>query len=169
MSTEKSSFSIECKRLRLVSLREEFVHETLSWRNNDSVRVWFKNSGLISSEQHLRWFGGYMARHDDYVFVMQHFDGTLLGQLSIYGIDRVLGVAEVGRFITVPEFQGLGYFQEGFSGLANFAFGVMGLRSIFLEVFKSNHAALRAYERLGFRLTGELGGELVRMELLRPF
>ena len=59
----------------------------------------------------------------------------------------------------------------------DFAFGVLGLHRLSLEVFSFNHRAQRVYQKAGFRqegilrdavLDGQTYGDIILMSLLEP-
>src|SRR5665213_1908803 len=93
-------------QLRLIT--EADLDLTIGWRNREDVRRWFKNSQIITIEQHRAWFAQYAPRNDDFVFIVEAL-GRPVGQASVYGIEWEKGSAEVGRFIAAPGASGRGY------------------------------------------------------------
>ncbi|MFC4860139.1 GNAT family N-acetyltransferase [Pseudomonas sp. MAHUQ-62] len=159
MKRSVSPFGNSAIRLRLIE--EQDLLATLSWRNREEARVWFKSSGLLSYEQHRNWFLRYQEKDDDFLFVIEA-DGNLVGQASVYGIDWDSGTAEVGRFLVAPEGAGKGYIHRACTELARFCGTELNLEYIFLEVFEHNERALRIYQQNGFVEERRYDG-LVRM------
>ena len=154
-------FGNDTLRLRLIG--ESDLALTRAWRNRDQVRVWFKTSAPISPEQHQAWFESYRERDDDFVFIIEA-EGESVGQASVYGIDWHQGVAEIGRFLVAPEWQGRGYIGRACEALVAFCGGAVGLTYLFLEVLDGNSRAISLYERNGFCVRSRDDG-LVRLDL----
>jgi len=152
-------FGNEVVQLRLIA--EADLGMTLGWRNGDDVRTWFKNSQIITTDQHRAWFAQYSARDDDFLFVVEA-RGRPVGQASVYGIDRQAGAAEVGRFLVAPEATGRGYIGLACAELLRFCADVLNLKSVFLEVKENNQRAIRIYARSGFREEARADG-MIRM------
>ncbi len=157
--------AIRATRVHLRLLAEDDLEMTLAWRNRDDVRRWFKQSDVISLENHRAWFNKHQLVDDAFMFVVEENEtGAPVGQVSIYAIDREVGEAEVGRFIAAPGISGKGYIREAISALVQFAFNELSLQRVYLEVLADNARAIRLYESLGFRKHGEHDG-LLLMEL----
>jgi diamine N-acetyltransferase len=136
-------------QVQLRLLAETDLGLTRTWRNREDVRVWFKNSSLISAEQHRAWYLRYATRDDDLVFVVEA-DGRPVGQASVYNINRAEGTAEIGRFVVAPEAKGRGFIGLACSELLRFCGEALNLRHVFLEVKEGNARAIKIYERNGF-------------------
>lgn len=148
-------------RLRLAEARD--LPTTLAWRNRDDARVWFKTPTLLSMENHAAWFGRYLEKDDDFLFIVEA-SGQPVGQASVYDIDWAAGSAEIGRFLVAPEAAGQGHISAACAELVKFCAGPLGLRYLFLEVLEGNERALRVYRRNGFAQESQ-GGGLIRMGL----
>jgi len=99
-----------------------------------------------------------------------------IGNCGLMGIDRDNRTATLGIFIGERDCRGRGFGTEAVRTLCRFAFEEMDLRKIRLDTHAGNEAALKAYERVGFRREGLLRQEfyrhgraldVVRMGLLR--
>ena len=146
-------------QLRLMT--EADLETTIAWRNRDDARIWFKNSQIITMDQHRAWFAQYALKHDDFLFVVENRNQPV-GQASVYGIDWEKGIAEVGRFLVAPEAGGRGFIGLACSELLQFCQRTLNLRSVFLEVKENNERAIRIYERNGFQEEARTEG-MVRM------
>ncbi len=142
------SFGEDALRLRLIE--ESDLHETLSWRNRDEARVWFKTSAPLTYEQHSNWFHQrYQPNENDFLFVVVA-DGSLVGQASVYAIDWQTRSAEIGRFLVDPEHAGRGYISRACAILLDICWDVLDLEYVFLEVIETNDRAIRLYLKHGF-------------------
>ena len=149
---------IRASRVRLRLLAEDDLEMTLAWRNRDDVRRWFRQSDVISMESHRAWFTQHQLVDDSIMFVVEDTAGEAVGQVSIYGVDREVGEAEVGRFIAAPGASGKGFIREAINALVEFAFAELALQRVYLEVYADNLRAVRLYELIGFQKTGEANG-----------
>lgn len=147
MKRNVAPFGNDVVRLRLIE--EKDLETTLSWRNRDEVRVWFKTASLISLDQHRAWYQSYRKKDDDFLFVIEA-NHKLVGQASVYGIDWDSLRAEVGRFLVAPGEGGKGYISQACGQLVRFCAGTLGITYLFLEVFENNEKAIRVYKRNGF-------------------
>ncbi|MFC1937895.1 GNAT family N-acetyltransferase [Chloroflexota bacterium] len=80
-------------------------------------------------------------------------DKKAIGYTSIKGISETETRAEVGIAIMEREYRGQGYGTEALRHLTDYAFNELALNLLGLTVFPSNHRAIRAYEKVGFRKT----------------
>ncbi|MFC2008056.1 GNAT family N-acetyltransferase, partial [Chloroflexota bacterium] len=76
-----------------------------------------------------------------------------IGYVSIKGIDKVQGHAEVGIAIMDKEYRGKGYGTEALKQAVNYAFNEIALTFIGLTVFPSNQRAVQSYKKIGFQET----------------
>ena len=138
-------------RLRLIT--ENDLPLTLAWRNLENNRKWFKNSHLISSEEHFSWYKAYTEKDDDFVFIVETsgIPNRSVGQASIYKIDWKNRTAEIGRFVVSPKWAGRGLMKKASQAIVLLAFSVFGLKSLHLEVFDKNARAKHIYEECGFK------------------
>ena len=158
-----------CIALRL--LEERDLPTTLRWRNQDHIRKWFIHSDILTVEQHTSWFEDYKTSDSDFVFIIVEtcdFDKPV-GQISLYRIDWSLKQAEFGRLlIGESEVRHRGMARKATELLVDFGFRQLGLKRIYLEVFKSNTTAISLYQKCGFSLEGDADG-LVLMSINSPF
>jgi len=158
-------FGDEFISLRLIE--ESDLETTLSWRNRDDARVWFKTSSQLTLEQHQAWFHRYLNKDDDFLFVVEA-GGKLVGQASVYDIHWNEGTAELGRFLAAPEARGKGWISDACGELMEFCRANLGLSYLYLEVIETNEKAIRVYKRNNFGEERHYDG-LIRMSCsLRP-
>jgi ribosomal protein S18 acetylase RimI-like enzyme len=77
-------------------------------------------------------------------------DGELVAVAGVHVASRNEGVAAVGNIFTLPDYRGQGLAQIVTSAVV-MAIREVGIRTIGLNVENTNTAAIRAYERVGFR------------------
>ncbi len=162
MKRSLPSFDEGAMRLRLIE--ESDLHETLSWRNRDEARVWFKTSTPLTYEQHANWFHQrYQPSETDFLFVVEA-DGKLVGQASVYGIDWQNRTAEVGRFLVDADQAGRGHIGRACGVLLDICWHTLNLDYVFLEVIETNERAIHLYRKHGFSEEQRYDG-LIRMGL----
>lgn len=134
--------------LRLEPLGPQHIEAVRLIRNDDRVRVGFRNSGVVAPEDQAAWFARYDADDSDRMWVVVDADGTVLGAAALYGIGG--GEAEFGRLMVHPDLgrgRGLGLLLT--SALLDEA-QVLGLTRVRLVVKSDNMPARTVYERAGY-------------------
>ncbi|MDP9383916.1 MAG: GNAT family N-acetyltransferase [Actinomycetota bacterium] len=86
-------------------------------------------------------------------------DLTPVGSGGLFGIGHLMGRAGLG--ILLGERRGRGIGTDAVRLLLRWAFADLGLHNVMLEAHAWSEAALRAYERAGFRLVGRRRGSLM--------
>jgi RimJ/RimL family protein N-acetyltransferase len=143
-------------RLRLLTVED--LPFTLSWRNREDIRHQFIHSDIIDWENHLAWWKNYKNKSDDFVFIIE--DTEILkrpvGQISIYNIDLQKLEAEYGRLMIGDiEAKRKGWAKKATNILVNWAFEVIKLNNIYLNVLKTNTVATNLYQQCGFSICSE--------------
>jgi len=85
-----------------------------------------------------------------------------VGNCGLVAIDRDNRTATLGILIGERDCRGKGFGAEAIRVLCRFAFEEMDLRKIRLDAHAENAAALKTYERVGFRREGILREEVYR-------
>ena len=85
--------------------------------------------------------------------IISAINNKAIGYVSIKGINKSEGRAEVGIAIMEREYRGKGYGTETLKQAVDYAFNELGLTLLGLTVFPSNHRAIQAYEKVGFQKT----------------
>jgi RimJ/RimL family protein N-acetyltransferase len=126
---------------------------TLTWRNREDIRHHFIDSDIISRKKHLAWWEEYRTKNNDFVFIIVETEklNRSVGQVSLYHIDLERSEAEYGRLmIGDDEARGRGIARRATDLLIAWSFDSLGLKRIYLEIFKDNAIALKLYRRCGF-------------------
>jgi len=89
------------------------------------------------------------------VFVVERKrDGQAIGVVGLHQIDWVQRRCVSGSFIGPPRLRGEGYGTEAKSLLLDYAFGELGMQSVWALVFADNTPSIRALEKQGYRRGG---------------
>ncbi len=106
-------------------------------------------------EQEQAWYDEAPAAEHSVTFTLiERATWRPIGTIGLNDIDHRNGRAELGIMIGEPECRGKGYGTEATRLLLDYAFTALGLHNVMLRVFSFNTAAIRAYERAGFREFG---------------
>lgn len=100
-----------------------------------------------------RWFRDYERRTDEQIFAIE-MGSVHIGNLGFHRIDRAHRKAEIGIVIGEPALWSKGYGTEAMDVALRYAFDVLGLNKVSLDVLEYNTRAIRMYERLGFQPEG---------------
>ncbi len=144
-----------------VMLREYQSEDTRSIRGwvNDldtvrylSARYWMPQSYTDTADfvEHAMRAGTNGA----YFVIASREDGAYLGQVDLFSINWRLRSAELAMVIGNEAARGKGIGQEALGLMLGYAFGMLGLERVELEVATGNRRAIRCYEKAGMKLEG---------------
>lgn len=162
-------------RLRLREITEADAPHVVRWRNTPEARAGFFSSAVVTLDTHRAFMRARKAH--DLVFVFEtipprlpelHQGDTILlpiqhglaafpapiGMSSITIHDPAKPVGEFGRFIIDPALDGQGYGREGSYLCMRYAFEVLRLESLWLDVFADNDAVVNMDRGTGFEDAG---------------
>ena len=140
---------IKSERIYLKPIGEndiEWLRETRNkYKNN------FFDANEISKEQQRSWYERYQENSTDRMFIIKLKSGEYIGTIALYNIDIGSRKAVLGRVLLLEEFRGHGYAEEAVKLLTDYAFSIMKLYKIKVEVHQDNLDALAIYARAGFK------------------
>lgn len=84
------------------------------------------------------------------------YDGDTLIGFATYGFDKENDRFEMVSLMLGYQFQGRGYGKKAISLVLNEMIERLGCDEIYLSVIPENEAAIRVYEAVGFKPTGEI-------------
>ena len=89
-----------------------------------------------------------------YFVIANPENGAYLGQIDLFSINWRLRSGEMAIVLAGEAARGKGTGTEAIGLMLDYAFGMLGLERVELEVATDNHRAIRCYEKSGFRLEG---------------
>jgi RimJ/RimL family protein N-acetyltransferase len=143
-------------KVRLRAITTSDVDDYVRWMNDVEVTRNIGRVGRFSREQEAE----FIAQHQqsgDYFFAIEAIDGPQpvhIGNIGLFDQDQRNRQAELGIMIGEPDYWGKGYGSAAIRLLLEFGFGELNLQRVHLRVFAFNKRAIRAYEKVGFRLDG---------------
>lgn len=123
------------------------------WINDESNNTYLHYELPLEIEKTQRWFEAIKNRTDRYDAVIE-VDGIPVGVIGLLNIDRVNLKAEY--YITLGEgsYKGKGISYVASKQLLQYAFEVLGMNKVYLNVDADNIAACNLYEKIGFGCEG---------------
>ncbi len=140
-------------RVVLRPLAASDLRRCVKWFSDPQVIHFLGRSHPVTLAGEERWFRDYERRADEQIFAIE-VDGTHVGNLGLHRIDRTHRKAEIGIVIGEPDYWDRGFGTEAMDVALRYAFGVLQVHKVSLEVLEYNQRALRTYERLGFQREG---------------
>jgi len=99
----------------------------------------------------------------DYFFSVRTLEeDKLIGYFSLFRVDLIHSEAWVGIGIGERDFWGKGYGTDMMKLCLQYAFNELNMHRVSLGVFAYNQRALRAYEKVGFRMEGRTRKDTLR-------
>lgn len=89
-------------------------------------------------------------------------DDRLIGFVALHSIEWNNRAGQVSIGIGEPGYRGKGYGSDALRLVLRYAFDELNLERVGLDVISGNAAAIRAYERAGFRQEGALRRAVLR-------
>jgi len=113
---------------------------------------------MINLETEKRWIEEALKNGDQsYAIVLNETD-ELLGNIGLFELKQIYGTATLGLFIGEEEKRGKGYGTEALKLMVGYAFDVLNLRNIMLNVYEFNENAYKSYIKAGFKEMGRRRG-----------
>lgn len=146
------------RRILLRDYRPEDIGAIRGWVNDlETVRYLSTRYWMPQSQTDTADFVDHAMRagsNGAYFVIADANSGEYLGQIDLFSINWRLRAAEMAIVMGSEQARGRGIGQEAISVLLGYAFGLLGLERVELEVATDNLRAVRCYERAGFVLEG---------------
>jgi RimJ/RimL family protein N-acetyltransferase len=161
--SEQPLILIRGERVGLGPVRRDLIPTYQRWMNTIEVtRTLAAPSHPFTFETEQQWFDSSATERGAITFTIFELP-TLrpIGNTGFHVVDHVNDCAEFGIMLGEPDAWGKGYGTEATRLMLHYAFDVLGLHNVFLEVYASNVGAIRAYEKAGFKPIGVRRGAKV--------
>jgi diamine N-acetyltransferase len=140
----------------LTALREEDSDKLFDWINDRDLVLLNAPFRPIGESHHRTWFKSIQDRDDVVIFAIREKGGRLVGTCQLMNRNSVHRSADLQIRIGDPADRGHGYGTSAVQQLLRFAFRDWNLHRVQLYVIEGNEAALRTYEKCGFKREGVL-------------
>lgn len=125
----------------------------LEWRNHPDIRKWMYNQYEISLDEHLNFIESLKNKKDKLYFLVKK-NSKYIGVIDFYDIDNNKKEAKFGLYKN-PYEKTVGIGKILIETVIEFAFNILKLKKLKLEVFNENKKARNLYKRYNFRKIGE--------------
>lgn len=131
---------------------EDATPRYLSWLSDADARRFIVAAATTSELADLRRYVSERSGRQDVLFlgIFSRADGLHIGNIKYEPLDPVAGYAIMGILIGDPAFRSQGVTPEVVSASASWLRDNRAITQILLGVGNDNHAAIRAYEKIGF-------------------
>ena len=147
---------IEGEKVILVPLdREQQKAFRQAWNTQDFKDQQVKHLPEVKPAPLPRIENSLNQSRDGALFMMRTTsEDRLIGFIALEGFDWAARSGWVGIGISDPAYRGKGYGTEAMRLLLRYAFDVLNLNRLNLNVVSHNDRAIRSYEQVGFRYEG---------------
>lgn len=128
------------------------------WNHDPEVMRWMDDTYPQSVERVHTWLTERPRNsYGDVLFGIEALaDGMLIGLVSLTDADPEKGIAKLDIYVGEKAYWGRGYATDAVRTACRYGFEDMRLHKVTLTVVTENHAARKAYEKVGFVEEGRL-------------
>lgn len=143
------------ERVTLRRIEREDLPNVRRWLDDPELRAWIGARSPLSEREAEEWFERVTSdpARAWYVIVEDEHD-RVIGEAGLLRMDAEWRTTDMSVIIGEPDARGKGYGTEAGRLLLDFAFQYMGFHRVAIGVVGFHEAALRFWERLGFRREG---------------
>lgn len=126
-----------------------------AWFNDIGTAIPLQSAQtMISVESEIDWLRDSLKNGFHVFAVVEAAADKVIGSTWISEIDFVNRKAMFGIVIGEKDYRGKGFAREAATLVLDYAFNLLNLHSVALEVFEFNKRAIALYESLGFKTIG---------------
>ncbi|MGQ0797520.1 MAG: GNAT family N-acetyltransferase [Methanobacteriota archaeon] len=137
------------ERVLLRPLGSGDLRRLVKWFSDPRVSHFLGRTSGVTLAEEERWFREYERKVDEQVFAIE-VEGKHVGNVGLHKVDRAHRKADLGVLIGEATLWSRGYGTDAIRAALRYAFEVLGLHKVSLDVLEYNHRAIRAYEKVGF-------------------
>jgi len=148
---------INGKKINLQKVERDSIEKLRSWRNDPSLKRYFREHRDISKEDQLKWYEDKVLNdRSQYNFeIREASNGKLIGHCGLYYINWISRTAEFGIYIGDFDYRNGGYGSDSLRTLLRYGFNDLNMNKIWGEVY-DNNKAIKIYRHIGFKDEGTL-------------
>jgi len=124
------------------------------WLNDLEVTTYLTlYSNAISTETEKELLEKLSKEHN--YTIIDNYSNEAIGVCGFFDLDHINQTAEAGIFIGKKNLWGKGYGTEALRLLLDYGFKALNLHCVILKTYTFNERAMKAYEKLGFKVIGK--------------
>jgi diamine N-acetyltransferase len=146
------------KRIILRPFTKEDLQQTIIWRNDSFIKL---NAMLhpypVTEKNEDDWYNSTIGSKDPksvYFAIHTANDDRIIGYTFLKDINYIHGTCNFGIVIGNDSDRHQGYGKETLDRMIKYAFDILNLRKIYLEVIDDNKAAIILYQKRNFKEEG---------------
>lgn len=165
------------KKVKLVPLEKEDLHESRSWVNDTSIKSKMLRVLSVTRVEQEKWYQDIIQSSSKLVFAIKTLDDEKhVGNTGLYHIDWIHRRAEFWILIGEEDYARQGIGTEVGLLMQRYAFKNLNLNKLYLNVGLNNKGAINLYTKLNFVQEGILKDhyyidgkylDVITMEILR--
>jgi RimJ/RimL family protein N-acetyltransferase len=146
--------TLTTERLTLTQLGPEHLDATMAALDDEEAMRLTGTRTAFTREQVLEHLAGLPGASDRADFAVLDGSGSYVGEVVLNDLEEDDLAMNYRIALPAPSFRGRGFGTEAGRAVVAWAFDVVGLHRISLDVFAFNPGAQRSYEKIGFRVEG---------------
>jgi UDP-4-amino-4,6-dideoxy-N-acetyl-beta-L-altrosamine N-acetyltransferase len=136
-------------------LSEEEKELVLAWRNFEGIKKWMYTDYIITKKEHNVFLKHLKKNSQTYFFLVKDQDDNYLGVISFKRVNFRNRNAYFGIYSNPDsKVTGLGRLLDNIA--KDFAFKILHLHTLKLEVIESNVQVINLHKKMGFEIEGRL-------------
>ena len=152
-------FMLRGARIGLAAVQSSSLEMFARWMSDLAVtRTLAAPKVPMTVERERTWLDAALQRAEPFFTIYRLDTMQPIGNTDLYNVDMVSLAAEFGIMIGERSAWGQGYATEATRLMMEYAFDVLGLEHLSLQVYAPNVRAASAYQRAGFKEVGRLRG-----------
>ncbi|MBN2167002.1 MAG: GNAT family N-acetyltransferase [Marinilabiliaceae bacterium] len=155
---------IKGEKIILRVLSQNDWQKTLLWRNDPEIKnLAMMHPFPVSEELEKLWYASNIEKVNNnlVVFGIELVETKeLVGFTKLYDINWIHRYAYFGIVIGEKQARGMGIGKETTLLMIRYAFDVLNLNKIMLEVIDTNENAKKLYQHIGFKIEGKLKNQI---------
>jgi len=142
----------ETERINFVKLNEKYINDYLDTVNDlETQKFITHNIKTYTFEEEMNWVKTKLEENALIFTMLEKATGDFIGNIELKDVTEV--TAELGICLNKKK-QDKHFGQEAIKGIIDYAFNVLGLTEMTLNVFNFNPRAQHCYEKVGFVAVG---------------
>ena len=138
----------ETERINFIKVNEKYVQDYLETVNNLEIQKFITHKvRTYTLEDEINWVKTKLETNALIFTMVEKATGDFIGNIELKDVTDV--TAELGICLAAKK-QDKHYGQEAIKGLIDYAFNVLGLTEMTLNVYDFNTRAQHCYEKVGF-------------------